>query len=767
MDKKEFLDKLKNKVFVIDGAMGTELQKRGFLKGCPDELNISNPELIKSIHKSYADAGADIIETNTFGANRLKLKDYNLQIKVKEINQAAVKNIRDSCPGCLVAGDIGPLGDLIEPLGKLTFDQAYEAFKEQAEALKQADFILIQTFFDIKELKAAIIAVKEVTDLPIVTSMTFQDGRTTTGTDVETYITVAEALDVDVIGTNCSDGPEGMIETIKKASKLTNKPLWVEPNAGMPKIVDGKTVWNYPKDKFADFSKEFIKLGACFVGGCCGTDPDFIKQVKETVKTLKPKQNKVKQETKLCSRTSTLTIKPTLIVGERINPTNKKDFQEELKQGKMDFVRKTALEQVQQGAQLLDVNVGVAGLDETKTLPKAVETVQSITDVPIVIDSSNIAALELALKRSDGKSLINSVNAGEKSLKSVLPLAKKYGAAILALCLDESGIPKTKEKRIEVGKKIITTAESIGIKKQDIIVDSLVLTIATNPENENIILESVKEFKKLGYKTILGVSNISHGLPNRSEINSKFLTKASKIGLDLAIINPLDNIIQENTEIKVFKVKKPKPDKNLPAEKQLYNAVLYGNKEPVIDLIEKCLKTKKALEINNILVDALNEVGDRFNKKKYFLPQVLASAESTKQAFSRLKKELKQEGGKTKGKVLFATVENDVHDIGKNIVIALLESNNYEVIDLGTSVPTEKIIQETIKQKPNLVALSALMTTTVIEMEKVIKELRNHNIDIPVIIGGAVVTDDYASQIKAAYSKDALGAIKKINDLIK
>ena len=767
MDKDKLLKLLNEKILVIDGAMGTELQKRGFTKGCPDELNIKDPELIKSIHKAYADAGADIIETNTFGANRLKLKEYKLQDKVKEINKAAIKNVRESCPNCLVAGDIGPLGDMIEPLGKLTFDQAYEAFKEQAEALKDADLILIQTFFDIKELKAAIIAAKEVFKGPIVTSMTFQQGRTTTGTDVETYITVAEALDVDIIGTNCSDGPEGMYETIKIASTLTNKPLWVEPNAGIPRIKGEKTIWDYPIEKFADYSKKFAELGAVCIGGCCGTNPDFIKAVANTIKNLKPIKNKVKKQTKLCSRTSTLTIKPTLIVGERINPTNKKDFQEELKRGKMDYVRKTALEQVEQGAQLLDINVGVAGLDEKQTLPKAVETAQSITDVPLVIDTSNIEALELALKHSDGKPLINSVNGGEKSLKSVLPLAKKYGAAVLALCLDESGIPKTKEKRIEVGKKIIAEAERAGIQKEDIIVDSLVLTIATNPENEKIILDSVKEFKKLGYKTILGISNISHGLPNRSEINAKFLTKASKIGLDLGIINPLDNVVQENTDIEVFKVKKPKIDKNLPPEKQLYNAILYGDKDNILNLIETNLKNKKALEINNILVDALNEVGDKFNKKEYFLPQVLASADATKTAFSRLKEELKKEGGKIKGNILFATVENDVHDIGKNIVIALLESHNYEVIDLGTSVPSETIVKEAVKQKPDLIALSALMTTTVIEMEKVIKELRKHNIKVPVIIGGAVVTDDYANQIKAAYSKDALSAIKRINEIIK
>ncbi len=791
MDRGELLGKLKEKVFVLDGAMGTMLQKEGFTKGCPDELNVSNAELVKKVHKAYADAGSELIITNTFGAHRLKLEKYGLQDKVKEINEKAVKNVREACPNCLVVGDVGPLGEFISPLGKLSFDKAYSVYKEQISALMGADLLIIETISDIKVLKAALVAAKEVFDGVIISSMTIQDGRTSTGTDTETYVAIADSLGADIIGVNCSDGPEGMYETAKIIVKNTNKPVCLQPNAGMPKLVGKETVWDYPIDKFAGFAEKFVKLGVNIVGGCCGTNPYFIKAVKDKVnrikvlspiphaelktskypsgiKGLKPLRRKVDVGTRLCSRTKTLVVKPTLIVGERINPTNRKGFIDEVKKGKTDYIRNQALQQVEEGASLLDINVGVAGGDEVKYLPKAVSAVQNIVNVPLVIDTSDVKALEEALKECDGKALINSVNGSEKSLKDVLPLAKKYGAAVIALCLDDSGIPKTKEKRIEIAKKIIKEAENVGIKKEDIVVDSLVLTIATNPENEKIILESVKEIKKLGYSTILGVSNISHGLPNRNEVNSKFLTKASKMGLELAILNPLDNIMQKDTSIKI-KVKKVKKEdyKDLPIEEQLYNAILFGDKENIVEIIDNGLNKLKAMEINDILIDALNKVGKKFNCKEYFLPNVLLSAEAMKRAFSRLKNELAKEGGNEKGIVLFATVENDIHDIGKNIVIALLESHNYKIIDLGANVKSKKIIDEVKKHKPDIVALSALMTTTVLEMENVIQELRHQGIDVPVIVGGAVVTDDYASQIKAAYGKDALSAVKKINGLIK
>ncbi|MBN1156260.1 homocysteine S-methyltransferase family protein [Candidatus Woesearchaeota archaeon] len=769
MKKEHFLELAKKRMLVLDGAMGTMLHKAGFTTGCAAELNIRNPELIKAIHKSYADAGADMILTNTFSANRRELGKYGIGNKTAEINKAAVKIARDSAPGCIIAGDVGPLGTYLEPLGELSFDDAYEMFSEQITALNEADLLIIETISDIKELKAAVLAAKDHSSLPIMTSMSFQDGRTATGTDVESYTVIMDAMGVDAIGANCSEGPEGLLEVAKIIAKNTDKPVLIEPNAGIPKIIDGKTVFMQSPDDFGKYAEKFHKLGVNMLGGCCGTTPEHIKRIAERLKNKKPVKRIFVEKTKLSSRTKTVTVEgKTLVVGERINPTGKKHFQDELKEGKTSYIQEQALLQAQQGASLLDINVGVAGADEKNNLPKAVEIVQRITDLPIVIDTSSHEALEPALKKADGKPLINSVNGSEKSLKAVLPLARKYGAAIIALTLDEKGIPETKEERISIARRIIEEASRAGIKKQDIIVDCLTLTIATNPGNEKIILESLKDIKRLGYKTILGISNISHGLPNRSEINSKFLTKAIHNGLDLAIINPTDNILQENTDIEIFKVKKIKKEDylNLPIEKQLYNAILHGDEDNILELIEKGLESINALKINDTLIDALNEVGDRFNKKEYFLPQVIASANAMKKAFARLKEALKKEGGKEKGIVLFATVENDYHDIGKNIVMALLECHNYKIIDLGKSVPKEKIVEAVKEYEPDLVGLSALMTTTITEMEKVIKELREKDIKTPVIIGGAVVTDDYAKQIKAAYSKSAVSAVKKVSELI-
>lgn len=773
----KILEQLKENILVLDGGMGTELQKKGFVKGSPDELNIKDPELVKSVHKSYADAGANIIITNTFGANRIKLKQYKLQDKVKEINEAAVKNVRESCPNCLVAGDIAPLGAYLEPLGTLTFDEAYDVYSEQVKALKDANLLIIETIADIKILKAALIAAKQNSSLPVIVSMTFDKDRTVTGTDIETYVEIADSLGADIIGTNCTAGPKEHLEIIKEIAKHTNKPIISQPNAGLPKLVDGKTVFPVGPSEFASFVPKFISAGVNLIGGCCGTTPEHIKELAESLKNKKPKSRKVEPKTKLCSRISTVTIgekarqttlipRPhTLIVGERINPTNKADFSEEIKAGKTNYIRKQALAQVKEGASFLDINIGLPGTDEVSNLKKAVDAVQNIVDAPIVIDTSNPEALEAALKQCAGKPLINSVNASDKSLNEVLPLAKKYGACILALTLEKQ-LPKSIEERVTIAKKIIEKSLEIGIRKQDIIVDCVVTTIATHPENEGIILDSVKAIKELGFKTILGISNISHGLPNRSEINSKFFTKAAKIGLDLAILNPLDKIFQKNTDIKIHKIEIDVDYDKLPIEKQLHFAILYGDKDNIKDIVAKGLDKLEAFKVNDILIDALTEVGEKFDKKEYFLPQVLLSADAMKQAFDVLKSKIEKGVESTRGTVILATVENDIHDIGKNIVKAVFESHNLKVIDLGKDVTAERIVSEAKKHKADLIALSALMTTTAPEMEKVIKALNDNNLHIPVLVGGAVITLDYAGEIKAHYADDAIKAAKKAIELI-
>ena len=763
----KILEQLKEKILVLDGGMGTELQKKGFTKGCPDELNIKDPAIVKAVHKSYADAGANIIITNTFGANKIKLKEYKLDGKVKEINEAAVKNVKESCPGCLVAGDIAPLGNYLEPLGTITFDEAYEAYAEQVKALSGADLLIIETVADIKILKGALIAAKQNSKLPVIVSMTFDKDRTVTGTDIETYVEIADSLGADIIGTNCTAGPKEHLEIIKEIAKHTDKPILTEPNAGMPKLVDNKTVFPVGPDEFASFADKFIEAGASLIGGCCGTTPEHIAKLSEAVKDKKPKQRKIEPKTKLCSRLNSVTVgEDILIVGERINPTNKADFSAELKEGKTNYIRKQALTQVKDGASFLDINVGLPGTDEVANLKKAVNAVQNIVDVPLVLDTSNPHALEEALKQCAGKPLINSVYGSEKSLNSVLPLAKKYGACILALTLEKQ-LPKSVEERIIVAKKIIGKALEIGIRKQDIIVDCVVTTIATHPENEGIILDSVKEIKKLGYKTLLGISNISYGLPNRSLINSKFFTKAAKAGLDLAILNPLDKVFQENTDIKIKKIEVNVDYDNLSIEEQLKQAILYGDKENISSIVTEALKKLKAFEVNDILIYALTVVGEKFDKKEYFLPQVLLSADTMKNAFDVLKKHIAKGKGHSRGVVILATVENDIHDIGKNIVKAVFESHNLEVIDLGKDVSAAKIVSEAKKHKAKLIGLSALMTTTAPEMEKVIKALKDNDIHIPVLVGGAVVTLDYANKIKADYADDAIKAAKKAIELIK
>ncbi|MFH1408895.1 MAG: homocysteine S-methyltransferase family protein [Nanoarchaeota archaeon] len=766
MNRKAFAALIEKQFLILDGGMGTRLMELGFTEF--ELLNIQKPGIPERIHNSYASAGSDIILTNTYTANRLKLNHEKMGEKTMEINQAGVEIARKAAPHCLIAGDIGPLPSYLQPLGDLSFSQAYELYHEVATGLKKADLLFIETLSDIRKLKAAVLAARDATSLPIIVSMTPQGGRTSTGTDIETYAAVAEALDVDAIGLNCSEGPEELYKAAKVLLNITTKPVSIKPNAGLPRIVDGKAVFLQSPKQFASFAEKFHALGVNMLGGCCGTNDRHIKAIADILKGKSPIPRSITKRSRLCSRLRSVLIgEKTLVVGERINPTNKPEFQAELKAGKMDTVKELALAQVADGAALLDINVGIPGSDEAEILPKVVRTVQSFTDAPLVIDSSDPESMELALQQSDGKPLLNSVNGSERSLAEILPLAKRYGAAIIGLTLDHEGIPLTMEKRLTIAKRIIAEAERVGIQKEDIYIDALVMTMATNPDIQEVLLASLKEIKKLGVKTILGISNISHGLPNRSSINASFLQKAMNAGLDLAIINPKVQEVQGNAGIEIFRVEKPKTYHDLPLDEKIHQAILYGDEDTIVAFIEEALKTMDALALNDILVRAMFEVGDKFNTRVYFLPQVLASARTMKKAFSRLKPELKKNGRKQKGKVVFATVEHDVHDIGKNIVIALLESHHYTVIDLGVNVSKEKIIMAVDTYHPNILCLSALMTTTALEMEKVIKALRQRNIRIPVMVGGAVINDEYSQQIHAGYAKDALSAIKEINELIK
>ncbi len=764
--KEQFLQQLKERIFYSDGAMGTQLQAQGFRKGCPDEWNLTHPEIVRSIHRAYAEAGADIILTNTFGANRFKLKQYQLAHKLDEINQAGVRLAREAAPYSIIAGDISELNEYVEPLGKITFDQALEAYREQVAALKEADVIILETISDIKLMKAALIAAKESGKL-VIASMTFDGLRTTTGTDVKTFVKIADALDAEVIGVNCSSGPKEILATAKIISSQTNKPVIIQPNAGLPRLEEGRTTFNSTPEEFAQYASQLVDLGVNILGGCCGTNPEFIRALVQATKNRKPVLRNNVFKTCFCSRTRTVELgEKTLIIGERINPSGRKEFREEVKEGKTNLIRQESLKQKEEGASLLDINVGVPGTDEVANLKKTVELVQNLVDLPLVLDSSNPQALLEALKQSDGKPVINSVNGSFNSLNSILPLAKKFGAAVIALCLDERGIPKTAEERMEIAEKIILEAGNRGIKKEDILIDGLTLTLAADPKIEEVLLETIRRIKQKGHPSILGVSNISFGLPNRQEINQKFFTKSSQAGLDLAILNPQDWVYRQDTEIS-WKVDAEKVDyQHLNLDQKLFSAILHGDKENVLPLVEEALASKKAMEINNIFLSALEEVGRKFKAKTFFLPQVMLAAETMKLAFSRLKTEIKNKKEERSLRIVFATVENDIHDLGKNMVITLLESYGYEILDLGKDVPLERIIATAVNEKADVIALSALMTTTAPEMERIVKELQTRNLKIPVLIGGAVITSDYAQNLGAAYSPDALSAVKAIQQLM-
>ncbi len=800
---KDILSRLKDEILIYDGAMGTLLQESGALKAgaCPEELNLSNPKIIKSIHLDYIKAGADVIETNSFGGNRTKLKAYGLESQAYKINYEAAKNAREIAQDkAYVAGSVGPLDRGIKPLGDLTFDEAVGYFKEQIRALKDGgcDLIVLETFADIKELKAAFIAAKEIGGLPIQAQMTFEGGKQTTyGTPPSAFAVLFQALGADIIGTNCSTGPKELSRVIKEIVPFTNKYISCLPNAGLPQLRAGKTYFPKSPKSFANYAVEFVRLGVNLIGGCCGTTPEHIKGIKSLLKNRRPTKRKYIPGFRLSSRSKVVELNERtrpLIIGERINPTGKKDLQEEIKQGKTIIIRREALEQAKKGADILDVNVGVPGCDEPKSMAQAVEAIQGVCETPLSIDSSNPKAIEAALKEADGKPLINSVNGEKERIDSILPLAKKYGAAILVLTLDKCGLPKDSDERLKIAKRVIDKAFELGIPNEDIAVDPLTLTISAKPEQVKESLYAIKKLKAKGYPASLGISNISFGLPNRGRINADFFSLALAFGLDMAIINPSDDAMfrvakakikrkATESEIKKFLASALKPVEEITKKRikaklehkkdvraRLKGAILYGDKDNIVTFVEEALSGGiSPLKINNeILIPALEVVGEKFAKKEYFLPQVILSAEAMQRAFGRLKKELKPSESKAKAKILMATVEGDIHDIGKNIVISVLENHGYEIYDLGRSVPADVIIKEAIKNKADIIGLSALMTTTMIQMERVIKELKKQGLNFKTILGGAVVTKEYAEKIGAsAYARDAIEAVNIVKSLIK
>lgn len=736
----------------------------------PELLNINDPERVYAIHKAYADAGCNIISANTFGANRFKYDN------VDEIVKSAVKNAKRT--GKKVALDIGPTGKLLKPMGDLDFEECVDIFADVVKAGRdEADLVLLETFGDLYEIKAAMLAVKENCDLPLVVSMIFDEkARLLTGADVRTACAVVEGLGADAIGFNCGLGPKQMIPLVEELEKHASIPILVMPNAGLPESVNGETIFNVDPDEFASYMTQIAKMGVSYLGGCCGTTPAHLKAMIEATKDIEDKVPEFKNETIVASYSKSVDLSEGAVIGERINPTGKKLMKEALRNKDMDYVLRQGITQSEAGAHILDVNMGLPEIDEKEMLCSGVYELQSVLPVPLQLDSGDAEAMEAALRLYNGKAMINSVNGKEKSMKEVFPLAKKYGGVVVCLCLDEDGIPSTAQGRIAIAKKIIKRAAEYGIDKKNLAVDALVMTISTDTNNAIETLNAVDYIRNtLGVNTVLGVSNISFGLPNREAVNTAFYTLAMSRGLSAGIINPnsrpmmnaffsykalagKDESCQEYIKSAVDTEIVQKTE-NL----DLKTAIIKGMKEESARCAKELLQNTESLVIiNDYIIPALDVVGDGFEKNTIFLPQLLMSADSAKAAFDEIKAHFVMSGAEqVKGeKIIIATVEGDIHDIGKNIVKVLLQNYGFDVMDLGKDVKCEKVLEEAQKNNVKLVGLSALMTTTVPNMEKTIKLLHD-NTDAKVFVGGAVLTRDYAKMINADfYAKDAMESVR-------
>lgn len=782
---------------LLDGAMGTMLQKKGMEIGTiPETLNITRPDWIVDIHRSYIEAGADIIYANTFGANRYKME--NSGYTVGELIASAIQNAKEACRGTetLVALDVGPIGQLLEPTGSLTFEEAYEIFKEEIKAAKGADLIVIETMTDLMETKAAVLAAKENSNLPVITTMTFEENmRTFTGCSVSAMCLTLEGLGVDALGVNCSLGPDDLLPIVEEISKWTRLPIVVKANAGLPDPVTNE--YNVAADAFSATCRKMLNYGAKILGGCCGTTPEYIRELKTMLETAVKHQEfctpDVQRELAVCSPLKTVVVNQPCIIGERINPTGKKRFKQALQEKDMDYILGQAIEQIEAEADILDVNVGSPEIDEQEMMIKTVKALQSIADVPLQIDSTKPEVLEAALRVYNGKPIVNSVNGEDKVLDEILPVVAKYGAAVIGLTLDENGIPDTVQGRVAIAEKIMKKAMASGIPKEDIIIDCLTLTVSAEQKACLETLEALNIVKnQLGLKTVLGVSNISFGLPNREIVNKTFLTMALHSGLDLPIINPnvssmvwavktykvlagidknsMDFIEYSNHHVpetvmaasrQTEKVKNNTENFSLPSKEaeKILHAMETGMKKEGRNLTREYLKTEDAMEIiNEMLIPALDVVGYKFEKGIIFLPQLILAADVAKECFEEIKTYLANQGSNSdsKGKIVLATVKGDIHDIGKNIVKVILENYGFDVIDLGRDVDPEKVLEATVENHVRLVGLSALMTTTLCSMEDTIKLLRKNHVDCKIMVGGAVLTEDYAMEIGADYyAKDA------------
>lgn len=775
----KFSDFLKKHIVLFDGAFGTLLQKKaGNVGTLPERLNEERPELIADIHRAYLDAGADVITANTFGANPLKAGSKELSDR---LIRAGVALARKVAKDKFVALDIGPSGRLLEPMGSMTFEEAYQCFADVVNAGKEgADLILIETMADLQEMRAALLAAREHSDLPVLCSMTFEEnGRTFAGCDPLCYAMTCAPL-ADAVGVNCSLGPAKLLPVVRAILSATDKPVIVQANAGLP---DADLNYDVSAEEFAEVYRTFLDEGVQIIGGCCGTTPEYIRLLRGLADGRAPQKRSVPRRSCVCSATRAVFVDGVRVIGERINPTGKKAMKQALLSGDYGYVQTQAIEQTDAGADILDVNAGLPELDEKTVLARLVREVQAVSDLPLQIDCGKPDAIESALRICCGKAIVNSVNGEDKVLHSILPIVKKYGAAVVGLTMDERGIPRTAKEREQIAQKIIQTCESYGIAQEDVYIDCLTLTVSAEQAQTAETLNALRHIKeKYRVKTVLGVSNISFGLPNRQIINTAFLTAAMFAGLDCPILNP--NVPENMQAVAAYRALSGE-DKNCTAYTEKYGSVKISvqqsSSSPAAEadgeedifrairkglpsagaLAAKLLQTVKPLQlIDEYLIPALNAVGDAYEKGTLFLPQLIAAAESAKLCFDEVKK-LLPEGGAERGKIALATVRGDIHDIGKNIVKTVLENYGYKVLDLGKNVPPEEIVQACEREHILLCGLSALMTTTVPAMEETIRLLRERCPDCRVMVGGAVLNADYAKKIGADwYCKDANADVK-------
>ncbi len=790
-----------SQILIFDGAMGTMLQARGLLPGqSPEEMNLTMPEVVESVHLDYLNAGADIVITNTFGGSRLKLKEYHLEDRIAEINRRAVEIARGACQKAgrgMVAASLGPTGYFVTPVGDTSFDAMYEVYLEQAEAIASAkpDYFLLETFSDLGEIRAALLACLDAgnCEIPVICSMTYTAGRTLTGVSPAVAAVTLEALGASVIGCNCSGGPDELQQVVAELSRYTELPLVAQPNAGLPLMADGKVQYPLGAKQFAEEMKKFLPYQTAFLGGCCGTTPEHIAGLKNAVEGIEVTPRTVEPLGRLSCREHIVEIGGNTLpkmIGERINPTARKKLAQGLRDGNLDMIEKEAELQAEAGAHILDVNVGTHGIDEVQVMADVLTLLQQSASIPLCLDSTKPDVLETALKLYQGKALINSVNGEEASMQNILPLAKRYGAAVVALTLDENGIPANAEGRLAIAKRIVAACEQYGIKRQDIYIDSLVLTVGTDingPKETLRTMDLIREHLP-GVNLLLGVSNVSHGLPNRPKLNSAFLAMAIGKGLDLSIINPLDEMMKNAWQSAALLTGRDENAENylqLNSEQAVSAAPVAADETPSLELVTRyvvkgssgIVKVVQALLdsgmeamtiINEGLIAGLNEVGEKYEKGVFFLPQLMRSAEVSQQAFDLLESHLQSGEGFQKGTLVVGTVKGDIHDIGKNMVAVMVKNHGYRVIDLGKNVTAESFVDAVLEYHAEFLGLSALMTTTMQEIPGVIALLREKSPQTKVIIGGAVITEEFAQEAGAdGFGRDAVQAVKLMDDFLK